>query len=370
MKAVILVGGQGTRLRPLTVTVPKPMLAVANRPFLEHTLEYLKGQGIDDIILSMGYRSDVIERHFGDGTGYGVNLTFVVEASPLGTAGGVKNVAHLLSGPFVVFNGDILTDLDLRAMIAFHQRRGAMATISLTPVDDPTAYGLVETGADGRVHRFLEKPRPEDITTNLINAGTYILEPEVLDLIPEGKYHLFERGVFPDLLARRDPIFGFRSDSYWIDIGTPSKYLTVNRDILLGRIERLRAGLGLANGIRLGQGVVVDPTATVTGPAILGDGVRIEAGARISGPVAIGEGCTIGPGGTVEEAILWPGVRLGARVKVNGSILGRDVTVEDDSTVHGGSIVADGCSIGRENRLDREIRVWPSRSIPPNTLSF
>lgn len=370
MKAIILVGGEGTRLRPLTVNLPKPMLPVVNRPFLEHVFEYLKGHGISEVILSMGYRSEVIERHFGDGSAFGIDLKYVVESSPRGTAGGVKNVERYVDGTFLVFNGDILTDLDLRAMIDFHRQQGAKATISLTPVEDPTAYGLVETDSTGRVRRFIEKPRPEDVTTNLINAGTYVLDPEVLDLIPPDAYHMFERGVFPDLLARRDPIYGYRSDCYWIDIGTPSKYLAVQRDILNGRVQHLADKVADVTGARVGNGVSVDPSAKIEGPAILGDGVTVAAGARLSGPVVIGNNCTIGPGAVVEEAIIWSGASVGARVKVIGSILGRDVVVEDDATIVGGTIVADGCSIGSENRLDQGIRIWPGRAIPPKTISF
>ncbi len=370
MKAVILVGGEGTRLRPLTVNLPKPMLPVVNRPFLEHVLAYLKDHGITDVILSMGYRSEVIEKHFGDGSDFGIRLRYVVEASPLGTAGGVKNVAQYVDGTFLVLNGDILTDLDLGAMIDFHRQNGAKATISLTPVEDPTAYGLVETDATGRVRRFIEKPRLEDVTTNFINAGTYVLEPEVLDLIPPATYYMFERGVFPELLSRRDPVYGFRSDCYWIDIGTPAKYLTVQRDILNGRVQHLSRRLAGGRGFRAGKGAAVDPSVTVIGPAILGDRVRIAAGARISGPVVIGDGCVIGPGTTIEEAILWSGVKIGARVKLSGSILGRDVVVDDDAIVTGGAVIADGCSIGSENRLDQAIRIWPGRSIPPRTITF
>lgn len=370
MKAVILVGGEGTRLRPLTLSAPKPMLPVTNRPFLEHVLDYLKSQGIHDVVLSMGYRSDVIERHFGDGKSLGINLSYVVEAIPLGTAGGVKNVESFLDGTFLVLNGDIMTDLDLRAMIAFHQERGARATIALTPVEDPTAYGLVETDPQGRVKRFIEKPRPEDITTNLINAGTYVLERDVLERIPVATYHMFERGVFPDLLSRGQPIYGYHSSCYWIDIGTPAKYLTVNRDILRGEVARLRDDLKAFNGIRVGDAVDVDPSATIVGPAIIGNGVKIEARARISGPTVIGDGCLIGAESIVEESLLWNGVRLAPRVHLNSAILGRDAVVEEDTTISGGSIVSDGCSIGRENRLDRGIRVWPGHTVPSRMISF
>ncbi len=370
MKAVILVGGEGTRLRPLTVNLPKPMLPVVNRPFLEHVIEYLKGQGIGDVILSMGYRSDVIEEYFGDGKRLGVDLRLVVESTPLGTAGGVKNVEQFLDGTFLVLNGDIMTDLDLRAMIAFHRERGSKATISLTPVDDPTAYGLVETDAQGRVQRFIEKPRPEDITTNLINAGTYVLEREVLDLIPSAKYHMFERGVFPDLLSRNHPIYGYRSNSYWIDIGTPAKYLSVNRDILHGRVARLQSELKSYEGIRVGEGADIDPSAVLVGPVILGQRVKVGARARVTGPTVIGDDSVIGPDSVVEESILWSKVRIAGRVQLKGAILGRDTVVEQDSSILGGAIVSDSCSVGKDNKLDRGIRVWPGHSIGPRMISF
>jgi len=346
------------------------MLPVANRPFLEHVLDYLKSQGIQDVVLSMGYRSDVIERHFGDGTTMGVNLSYVVEASPLGTAGGVKNVEAFLDGTFLVLNGDIMTDLDLRAMIDFHRERGAKATISLTPVEDPTAYGLVETDPQGRVHRFIEKPRPEEITTNLINAGTYVLERDVLDLIPAATYHMFERGVFPELLRRNEPIYGYRSSSYWIDIGTPAKYLLVNRDVLRGQVARLRDDLKAFNGIRVGEAGDIDPSATIVGPTIIGNGVKVGARARINGPTVVGDGCVIGAESIVEESVLWSGVRLAPRVCLNGAILGRDAVVDEDTIISGGSIVSDGCSIGRQNRLDQGIRVWPGHTVPPRMISF
>ena len=370
MKAVILVGGEGTRLRPLTVNVPKPMLPVINRPFLELVFSYLKSQGISDVILSMGYRSDVIERHFGDGTGYGVNLKFVVESSPLGTAGGVKNVEQFIDGPFFVFNGDILTDLDLVAMLEAHRERQAKATIALTPVEDPTAYGLVETDGDGRVRRFLEKPKPEEITTNLINAGTYILEPEVLDLIPSGSYHMFERGVFPELLRRGDPLFGYASDCYWIDIGTPVKYRAVHRDILEGRVKRWNGAVTLHSGVRVGKDVSIAPTAKVSGSVVLGDRVCIEAGACVEGPTTIGTGSTIGANSTVSGAILWNNVRIGRDVKLDDCIVGNEAIVEDGSSIAGGSIVSDQCVIGTENRLDRAIRVWPGCVLGARAISF
>ncbi|HLG50119.1 MAG TPA: NDP-sugar synthase [Chloroflexota bacterium] len=370
MKAVILVGGEGTRLRPLTVKAPKPMLPVVNRPFLELVIAYLRRHGIQDVILSMGYRSEVIEAYFGDGQRFGVNLAYVVESSPLGTAGGVKNVEKYIDGTFFVFNGDILTDLDLGAMLQFHRERGACATLALTPVDDPSAYGLVETDPDGRVRRFVEKPRPDQITTNLINAGTYILEPEILERIPPDTYYMFERGVFPSLLDRGSPLFGYPSDCYWIDIGTPARYIAVHRDVLSGRVEHLRESVPIGTAVTAGAGTRIDPGATIDGPVVLGEGVQIEAGARVRGPAVIGDGCLIGPESEVDGAILWRKVRLGARVILRECVIGNNATVDDDSVISGGAIVSDGCRIGCRNHLDRAVRIWPDASIAPNTISF
>lgn len=370
MKAVILVGGEGTRLRPLTFTIPKPMIPLANRPFLEHVVEYLKSHGIDDIILSMCYRPDVIERHFGDGRGFGVKLTYVIESSPLGTAGGVKNVEKHLDGTFFVFNGDVLTDLDLTAMLRAHRDRGAKATLGLTPVEDPTAYGLVETHDDLRVKAFVEKPTWDRVTTNLINAGTYILEPEVLDHVPPDTFYMFERGLFPFLLQKGDPVYGFPSDAYWIDVGTPEKYLTVHRDLLSGRMSRALPGRRLGEGIWVGEGCDIDSSARLIGPIVLGDRVKIGEGTVLTGPLALGDNCTIGSHCTIEDAIVWPGTTIDSRVVMKHCVIGRNSAVGENSWIAQGAVVADRCTIGAGNRLEGAIKVSPNRSIEANTISF
>lgn len=205
MKAVILVGGEGTRLRPLTYSTPKPMVPILNRPFLEHMLKYMKSHHINDVILALCYLPDHIRAYFGNGSDYGVKLTYDVETSPLGTAGAVKNVAQHLDETFFVFNGDVFTDLNLTAMLDTHRKKSSKATIALTPVDDPSMYGVVETDTNDRVKRFVEKPKREEATTNMINAGIYILEPELLEYIPANQNYMFERGLFPLLLEQGDP---------------------------------------------------------------------------------------------------------------------------------------------------------------------
>jgi NDP-sugar pyrophosphorylase family protein len=240
MQALILAGGKGTRLRPLTVYTPKPIVPICNRPFLLYQIDTLRRAGIVDITLSLSYQPNKIEQLLGDGSDYGVKLKYTVEPQPMGTAGAYKFAEDLIREPTVVFNGDILTDLDLKTVIREHNERQATATVVLTPVENPQSYGLVETEKDGRIRRFLEKPKPDEITCNTINAGTYILEPKVLDFLPAGENYSFEYGLFPDLLKREEPFYAhIPPRTYWIDIGTPERYLQVHADLLANRVGRI-----------------------------------------------------------------------------------------------------------------------------------
>src|ERR687889_933587 len=250
MQALILAGGKGTRLRPLTVYTPKPIVPICNRPFLLYQIDTLRRAGIHDITLSLSYQPLKIEQQLGDGSDFGVKINYTVEPQPMGTAGAYKFAAELIREPTVVLNGDIVTDLDLKSVIRQHNERKAVATIVLAPVENPSAYGLVETETDGRVRRFSEKPKEDEISCNTINAGTYVLDPSVLDLIPAGEHYSFEYGVFPELLRREAAFYAHvPRDAYWIDIGTPARYLQVHHDILAGRVRgvRLKERLGAAD---------------------------------------------------------------------------------------------------------------------------
>jgi mannose-1-phosphate guanylyltransferase len=370
MRAVILVGGEGTRMRPLTANTPKPMLPVGNRPFLESVLAYLRGFGIDDVVLSMCYRPDVIRSYFGDGSAFGVKLTYVVEETPLGTAGAVKNAEGHLDEECFVFNGDILTDLDLGAMLDFHRKQKAKISIALTPVDDPTAYGLVETDPNRRIQRFIEKPSADQITTNLINAGTYVIEPEVLSHVPADTFYMFERGLFPLLLERGDLMCGYPTQSYWIDIGTPQKYLTVHRDVLHKRVALALPGEHIDEGVLAGDGCSIDPSSQIIGPVVLGNGVSIGAGAVITGPVAIGDGCTIGDEACVEDAILWSGSHIGPKAILRSCVIANRCHIAGGVTIINGAIIADDCTIGPGNRLDHGLRLAPGANLAPTTITF
>ncbi len=333
MKAVVLVGGLGTRLRPLTWHTPKALVPVLNRPFLEHVLLRLKEHGVDEAVLAISNLAEEIEACLGDGGRLGIKISYALEKTALGTAGAVKNASELISDSFFVLNGDIYTDLDYSAMLDFHRRRHACATIALTPVDDPTHYGLIETGPDGRVKRFLEKPKKEEITTNMINAGTYILEPEVMSRIPALQEYSFERQLFPGMLAAGEPVFAFPSSGYWIDIGNPEKYMRLNFDLLAGKSGRY--GFERGDEVVIGKGCKIAASARISGPVLLGEGCEMGDGAVIEGPAVIGAGCRIGGGAIVRSSILWDRVSFGEGCCVASGIIASDCCIGEDICLDG-----------------------------------
>ena len=301
MKAVILVGGEGTRLRPLTCNRPKAMVPVLNTPFLEHVIHHLARHQVREIVLAMGHLAQPIEGYLGDGSRFGVRLSYVVEEAPLGTAGAIKNAEKYLDDTFLALNGDIFADLDITAMASFHRQCRAKVTIALTPVDDPTQYGLVETDERGRILRFVEKPSPEEITTNRVNAGTYVIEPDVLAQIPPGTNVSIERETFPRLLASGEPVYAYPSSGYWMDTGTPEKYLQLHRDLLSGR----SGYYPLAGEVVTGEGCHIHPSAQIRGPVVIGSNCTIDRDVRIIGPVVIGNGCTVLEGALVGDSVIW-----------------------------------------------------------------
>lgn len=350
MQAVILAGGEGRRLRPLTARLPKPMIPLLNRPFLQHTLEYLKSHGVTEVFLALGYLPDAIRAFFGDGAGLGVRLRYSVEESPLGTAGAVKLLEPRLSGACIVLNGDTVTDMDLTRLQRLHQERGAAATLFLVPVADPSRFGVVETGADGRVLRFTEKPRPGEARANTINGGCYILEPEVFAHVPPGTYHMFEDGVFPQLLQMGAPVFSYTPSAYWEDVGTPRSYLQVHRDILLGRVHPVGLEPLPASGVRLGPGCLVHPTARIAGAVVLGSRCAIGPGALVTGPAVLGDDCSLGEGASVSDSVLWRGVTVGARTQLHGCCVADGARFQEDVAMSTG-IVGAGATVGRGKRF-------------------
>lgn len=332
LKAVLLVGGLGTRLRPLTNDRPKSIVPVLNRPVLEHTIAYLKYYGICDIVITLNYMPEVIESYFGDGEKFGVKLTYFMEEEPRGTAGAVKNCESYLDGPFFVLNGDVFTNLDLNQMMAYHRRKKAIATISLTPVENPSAYGVVEITDKGKIQKFTEKPAPGTEPSNWINAGTYILERDVLDMIPPGCSYMFERGLFPQLLQTGRPVFGYQYKGYWLDMGTPAHYFKINRDFLS---DRLTNRLFKYNNKPLydKKKTTIHQTAAIKAPAVIGDGVFAGGQVQITGPVVIGNDCRIGEKTSISDSIIWEGVSIGGSARIKRCIISRGTVIPENAII-------------------------------------
>jgi mannose-1-phosphate guanylyltransferase len=305
-----------------------------------------------DVVLSCSYMVDEIQRALGDGSAHGVRLRYAVEVEPLGTAGGVRNAIELVGGVVLVLNGDILTDVDLSAMLRFHVDRRAAATIELFPVPDPTPYGLVELGEAGRVQRFVEKPDPADVTTNTINAGIYVLERELLGRIPEGRMVSIEREFFPGLLADRVPFYGWVGRHYWLDIGSPAKYRQAQLDLMAGKVV---TGVGLETGIvgrRIAEDVALAATVTVTAPCVIGPGSRLETACCVGPAAVLGERCMVGRAARVSGAVMWDGVSIGEGATLRDCIIASEVQIGAGAVVGPGVVLADGTVVPDGARVD------------------
>ena len=356
MKAILLAGGKGTRLRPLTIHTPKPIVPIFERAFLHYQLDLLKQvPEIDEVILSLNYQPRRIEEIFGDGGESGLGIKYVVEPAPLGTAGAIRYAGESLRESVVVFNGDVLTQVDLRSVIALHRERKAKATIVLTPVDNPTAYGLVETDAGGNILRFLEKPNPDEITCDTINAGIYILEPDTFDRIPKDTAWSIERSFFPSLIERHETFIGYIHRGYWIDIGTPEKYIQVHRDIMDGRF--VHSALPFSSAGSNGHRALISPQARleegvkIDGPCFVDEGAVIKSGARIGPYAVIGRQCHIEEHAVVERTILWANTRVSQEAVVKGSILGRHAHIGRNAVVDDGVVLGDKSVVTDYSRL-------------------
>lgn len=360
-KAVILVGGEATRLHPLTCNTPKTMIPVLNRPFFEHIVGYLKEHNIIDIVLAVGKSPGQIGDYFGDGSRLGVRLTYSTEDSPLGTAGAVKNAERFLDDSFVVLNGDIFTDIDLGVMIRLHRKNKATASLALTAVEDPTIYGVVETDSEHRVKRFIEKPSPGKVNTNMINAGIYILEPDILSYIAANAYSMFERDVFPPLLEKGLVVYGYPFQDYWIDIGTPDKYVKLQHDLL-------RRYLG-NKGIRLEGESLVHSSAQIEGPALIGEGCFIRRNCMLKGPAVLGARCHVEEGAVVEGAILWQDCQIDKKAKLRNCLVASRCRIGEESEILDGCVLGDDVRIGKGSRLSNGIKIWPGKTIEPGTVS-
>ena len=368
LPAVILVGGQGTRLMPLTERTRKDMLPLVDRPLLAYTFEHLRRHGVRRGIVSCGYLPTQIRDHFG--TAYGdLALDYEVEDAPLGTGGAIGFAARNLGETFFALNGDSLREADLDALLAFHRSTGARATILLTPVSDPSSYGLVRLAADGRVTSFLEKPRPEEIDTNLINAGLYVLEPSVLELIPQGRAVSIEREVFPQLCAEGS-VYGLSLPGYWLDVGNPAAYLQAQHDVLERRFQT-EVGDALGRDFMLvAESARVDPGARLVPPVYVGEGAQIGEGAVVGSLAAVGARAVVGAGSVVESSVIGAAAVVGAKAVVNGSILGEGAELGDGCRALGLTVIGPGARIAAGNTLDHGLRLAADVELPAGAISF
>ncbi len=363
MKAIIMAGGEGSRLRPLTCGRPKPMVPVLNRPIMTHIVELLKKHGFIDIGVTLQYQPQAIKDHFGNGAEYGVNLRYFVEDTPLGTAGSVKNAGDFLDETFLVISGDALTDLNLSEAVRFHKKQGAMATLVLTRVECPLEYGVVITSEDGKITQFLEKPGWSEVFSDTVNTGIYVLEPEVLDYFAPGQKFDFSKDLFPLLLREKKPLFGLVLQGYWCDIGNLTQYLEAHHDVLSGKVRIRMPGTEAQPGVWVEEGVIINPGADVKGPVLIGANCQLGAGARIEPFTVLGQGCLVQERASIKRSVLWNNVYVGSGAALRGAIMGDRVQVQSKAGIYEGAVVGDDSIIRENSLLKPDVKLWPNKLV-------
>lgn len=366
MRAVIMAGGEGTRLRPLTCNLPKPMVPIVNRPMMEHILNLLKRHGFTRIASTLWYLPDHVTGYFQDGAPFGVSMEYYIERQPLGTAGSVKNAGQSLTGTFVVMSGDALTDIDLSAAIAFHKKKGSLATLILTRATNPLNYGVVLTAKDGRITQFLEKPTWSQVFSDTVNTGIYVLEPEVLDLVPPRQKVDFSQDVFPELLRRGAPLYGYVAAGYWSDVGNLEVYRQAQKDCLDKKVT-LTLSIPQPGDIYLEEGVYLDPRARIEGPVYIGKGSRIGADAYVGPYSVLGPYSQVGTGASLKHSVLWSGVKLGSNTQLRGCICANNVLIERESEVYESAVLGGKVRVGALSIISPNTKVWPEKIIPSGT---
>jgi len=363
MKAVIMAGGEGTRLRPQTSNLPKPMLPLVGRPMMEHIISLLRRHGITDIVVTVAFLPNAIRSYFGNGSELGVRMVYATEETPLGTAGSVRNARDELTERFLVISGDVLTDINLTAMIEFHEKNNALATLALCAVENPLEFGIVITREDGSIERFLEKPGWGQVFSDTINTGIYVLEPEIFDVIPEGRAVDFSSEVFPTVLEAGAPLFGYVADGYWEDVGTTAAYLKAHEDILDGKVEVDISGFELAPGVFLGKGSSVDPSARLDSPAFIGENCTIDEEAVIGAYTTIGANTRVAERAELRHSVIGENSYIGQAARVEGSVLGRACDLRRGARCEPGSVVGEGCLIGANAELRGGVKVYPYKVV-------
>jgi mannose-1-phosphate guanylyltransferase / phosphomannomutase len=365
MKAVIMAGGEGTRLRPLTSNQPKPMVPVINKPVMEYIIELLKNHGITDVIATLQFLPALIRNYFGDGQDLGVNIAYSTEESPLGTAGSVKKVEQYLDETFIVISGDAMTDIDLTAAVAFHKKNRALATLVLKSVPNPLQFGVVITDDDGRIQRFVEKPNWSQVFSDTVNTGIYILDPKIFAHIPDDQPFDFSKDLFPKLLKGRKRLFGYVADGYWQDIGSIEQYMQVHQDLLRGETMFKPEGFKIGRSVWLDGGAQVDPMASLRGPIVIGKNAKIEAGARIRPYSVIGNNTVVKAGSFVSRAVIGENCYIGAGAELRGCAIGRTCDVKRSVRIDEGVAIGDNCSIGEGSVISPGVRIYPFKTVEP-----
>lgn len=365
-----MAGGEGSRLRPLTVGRPKPMVPIVNKAVMGHILDLLRSHGITDIIVTLRYMAGSIQDYFDDGSSYGVKLTYVVEETPLGTAGSVKNAAHLLNdAPFLIISGDAMTDFDLKQILQAHRDHAAKATITLTRVPNPSEYGIVVNDDQGWVTRFVEKPSWGDIISDTVNTGIYVLEPDVLDMIPANASYDFSNDLFPAMLKGHMPLLGYITEGYWCDIGTIAEYIRANADALHGRIKLPEPiGEHLGGGVFVSKDVDIAPSAQLFGPIYLGNGVKIKDNVRIYGPVVVRDYTVIDNYTLIERSIIWRNNYIGESCEVRGAVIVRECSLKPKVMIFEGAVIGDNCVLSEGCVIHPDVKLWPKKEIEAGTV--
>ncbi len=366
IKAVVMAGGEGTRLRPLTSLRPKPMVPIVNQPVMEHIIGLVKHHGITQVVATLAFMPQVIEDYFGNGEEWGMEISYALEETPLGTAGSVKNAESLIGDDtFVVISGDALTDIDLSEVIRFHKEKGGPVTIALKSVPDPLEFGVVITDENGKIERFLEKPSWGQVFSDTINTGIYVMEPEVFEHIPEGEPYDFSSQLFPDLMAKGYDLFACTVDGYWCDVGSLESYVEVHRDILDGKAMIFIPGVQAREGVWIAEGAKIDPDATIGSKVVIGPNCTVRAGANVGDYAVLGDNCVIGNNSQVSHSILWNDTFVGKQSTVNGAVLCRRVDIRARATVSIGAVIGDETMVGHGAQVGTGVQVYPYKRVEP-----
>ena len=363
MKAVVMAGGAGSRLRPLTIARPKPMVPLVNKPVMGHALDLLKEHGITQVVVTVQYMAERIQEYFGDGASLGMQINYALEDVPLGTAGSVKNASQYLDETFVVISGDALTDFNLSSIIEFHQEKGSLATLTLFRVPNPLEYGVIITDEEGRIKQFQEKPSWSEVISDTVNTGIYILEPEILDYFEPGVPFDFSKDLFPILLQKGDPMFGYVADGYWCDVGNLQEYMRACQDILGERVSIASLGTRLRAGVWCSGEAAIAPDAQIYGPVFLGNGVQIKKGAIIRGPTVIGDYTMVGERAYIDRSVIWRNAYIGEAAELRGAIVGGQCSIKARAVIFEGAVLGDGVTVGADAVLHPSVKIWPEKSV-------